>query len=46
MLLSQERGLIRQAVAKACAERLGGNGDGNECLGPLRYGDKVGQGKE
>lgn len=41
-----ERGLIRQAVAKAGAERLGGNGSSNACLGPLRCGDQVEQGKE
>lgn len=46
MLLSQEGGLVRQAAAKARAERLGGNGNGNSCLGPLRCGDQVGQGKE
>lgn len=39
LLLSQERGLVCQAVAKVCAERLGGNG--NACLGPLRWPCKV-----
>lgn len=37
--LSQERGLVCQAVAKVCAERLGGSG--NACLGPLRWPCKV-----